>query len=87
VVNIHSRLSDFFVEKIVFAISEPTDSLGGRRIGRVSVGNRNPSRVQEARNSLVAGLAIDIGQIVTFNREFTIGLVQPDRPFLQELVE
>jgi hypothetical protein len=28
VVNVHSRLSDPFVEEVVLAISEPTDSLG-----------------------------------------------------------
>ncbi len=52
------------VEGVVLAVAEPADGVRVRRVGRVAVGQPDAARREQVAHALVAGLAVDVGEVV-----------------------
>ncbi len=51
-------------EREVLAVAEPADRLGPGTVRRVAPGQLDPARGEQRRDSLVAGLAVDVREVV-----------------------
>ena len=52
------------VEGVVLAVAEPAHGVRVGRVGRVAVGQSDAARREQVAHSVVAGLAVDVGEVV-----------------------
>ena len=85
----HRRAVSFqkLLVQSVLLVAQTADREPIRRVGRVSHFQvRDPTRIEEGLGTLVAGLAVHVGEVVLIG-EFLEGLTAFGRPVLEVLVE
>jgi hypothetical protein len=79
-------LVEVLQELLVLGVAEAADRLAAGRVGRVAPRQADPAGGQEAGDAVVAGLAVDVAQVVAL-LERAERLAQPLGPLLQISVE